>query len=145
MSVGSLHNWYSEIGSEIEEGFVKQQQYGMQWPALYANQDIQAAKGFWIGAENFTDERGDIYPHKVVHVGPRVTGAGEFFPQSFTMTSQFQPPAVFVDLNESVDKNVSNDFVDENLFADRVIVNEINTQLGITITEKNISIFSGIS
>lgn len=136
MSVGSLHNWYSEIGSEIEEGFVKEQQYGLQWPALYAHQDIQAAKGFWIGAENFTDERGDIYPHKVVHVGPRVTGAGEFFPLSFEMTSKFDPPLVLVDLSESIDKNVSNDFVDPTLFADRVIVNEINTQLGITIKRR---------
>ena len=38
-----------------------------------------------------------IYPHKVVHVGPRVTGAGEFFPQEFKMTSKFEPPVVFVD------------------------------------------------
>ena len=33
MSVGSLNNWYSEIGSELEEqGFIKTQQDGMQWP-----------------------------------------------------------------------------------------------------------------
>jgi len=136
MSVGSLHNWYSEIGSEIEEGFVKQQQYGMQWPAIYKNQDIQAAKGFWIGAENFTDQTGDFYPHKVVHVGPRVSGAGEFFPVSFKMTSKFDPPQVTVDGNESIDKNVENDEVDENLFADRVIESVINTQLGVTIKRK---------
>ena len=74
----------------------------MQWPALYAHQDIQAAKGFWIGAANFTDERRSyLIHHKVVHVGPRVTGAGEFFPLSFKMTSKFDPPQVFVDLNES--------------------------------------------
>ena len=135
MSVGSLHNWYSEIGSEIEEGFVKRQQYGLQWPALYAHQDIQAAKGFWIGAENFTDLVG-YYPHKVVHVGPRVSGAGEFFPISFSMTSQFDPPQVLVDLSESIDKNVDNDDVDPNLFADRLIVNTVNTQLGITMTRR---------
>lgn len=136
MSAGSLHNWYSEIGCEIEEGFIKEQQYGMQWPALYAHQDIQAAKGFWIGAENFTDQSGVIYPNKVVHVGPRVSGAGEFFPLSFNMTSKFDPPQVFVDLNESVDKNVDNDFTDPNLFADRMIENKINTQLGLTITRR---------
>lgn len=138
MSAGSLHNWYSEIGSEIEEGFVKEQQYGLQWPAINSRQDIQAAKGLWIGVTDFSDPN-DVqspYPYKVVHVGPRVTGAGEFFPQSFKMTSQFEPPLVFVDNDLSIDKSVDNDFVDPNLFADRVIVNNVNTQVGISMTRR---------
>src|SRR3970040_479451 len=71
MSAGSLHNWYSEIGSEIEEGFVLQQQYGLQWPAIYANQDIQAAKGLWIGCTNFSSPVDPQSPYDVivVHVG----------------------------------------------------------------------------
>jgi len=136
MSAGSLHNWYSEIGSEIEEGFVKRQQFGLQWPALYANQDIQAAKGFWMGAANFTDQNGKVWPHKVVHVGPRVTGANEFFPQSFNMTSKFEPPFITVDGDPSIDKDVANDEVDPGLFADRLIENKINTQLGVSITRR---------
>jgi hypothetical protein len=47
MSAGSLHNWYSEFGSELEVAFVNQQQYGMQWPANIRNQDSQAARGWW--------------------------------------------------------------------------------------------------
>lgn len=136
MSAGSLHNWYSEIGSEIEEGFIKRQQYGLQWPALYANQDIQAAKALWIGSTNFTDETGKTYPHKVVHVGPRVTGAGEFFPMGFELISQFEPPQVFVDFDISEDKSVEIDKVDPNLFADRLIVNHTNNQLGISMTRR---------
>lgn len=138
MSVGSLNNWYSEIGSEIEEGFVKEQQYGLQWPALYAYQDIQAAKGFWIGATNFTNpaDPQSPYAYKVVHVGPRVTGGGEFFPMGFKMTSKFEPPTVFVDGDLSIDKSVDNDKVDPNLFADRIILNTVNTQLGITETRR---------
>jgi len=136
MSAGSLHNWYSEIGGEIEEGFIKEQQYGLQWPAFYQRQDIQAAKGFWIGATNFTDERGEFYPHKVVHVGPRVSGANEFFPLEFEMISKFDPPFVTVDGVVSVDKNVDNDRVDPSLFADRMIINKVNTQLGITVTRR---------
>jgi hypothetical protein len=138
MSVGSLHNWYSEIGSEIEEGFVKEQQYGLQWPAIYAYQDIQAAKAFWIGATNFLNlaESQDVYAHKVVHVGPRVTGSNEFFPMGFKMISKFDPPKVYVDGEETYDKSVNNDEVDPNLFTDRMIVNEDNTQLGISVTRK---------
>ena len=36
----------------------------------------------------------------------------------------------------SLDKSVDNDFVDPNLFADRVIVNKVNTQIGITMTRR---------
>lgn len=138
LSAGSLHNWYSEIGSEIEEGFVKEQQYGLQWPAISSRQDIQAAKGLWIGTTNFSDPNDpqSPYPYKVVHVGPRVTGAGEFFPQGFTMTSQFEPPLVFVDNDLSLDKSVDNNDVDPTLFADRVIENKVNTQIGISMTRK---------
>jgi hypothetical protein len=138
LSVGSLHNWYSEIGSEIEEGFVLEQQYGLQWPAIFPHQDIQASKGIWIGSTNFTDQDGLFFPYKVVHVGPRVTGAGVFFPQEFKMISQFESPMVYVYGNISHDphKIVTIDEVDPNLFADRVIINKVNTQLGITMTRR---------
>ena len=136
MSVGSLHNWYSEIGSEIEEGFLNEQQYGLQWNAISSRQDIQASKGLWIGATNFTDQNGSFFPHKVVHVGPRVTGAGVFFPQEFKMISKFEPPVVFVNGNISQDKTVTINEIDTNLFADRVIINNVNTQLGISMTRR---------
>ena len=35
MNVGSLHNWYSEIGSEVEHGWVGSQQYGLRSMALH--------------------------------------------------------------------------------------------------------------
>lgn len=136
LNAGSLHNWYSEIGSEIEEGLINVQQYGLRWPAIYAYQDMQAAKAFWIGAVNFTDENGTTWPHKVVHVGPRVNGAGEFFPIRFEMYSKFDPPAVFVDGLQSFDLPVDNDGVDETLVFDRMIINEVNTQLGLTMERK---------
>lgn len=136
LSVGSLHNWYSEIGSEIEHGNLKVQQCGMQWPAIYNRQDMQAAKGFWIGCKNFTDEKGVNYPYKVVHVGPRVTGANEFFPVKFELISRFEPPKTSVDLIDSYEKKVENDVVDPTMKADRMIVNVTNSQVGITTTRK---------
>ena len=136
LTVGSLQNWYSEIGSEIEHGHLKVQQCGMQWPAIYSRQDMQAAKALWIGCKNFTDERGDNYSHKVVHVGPRVSGSNEFFPIQFEMISQFEPPNVSVDYVDSYEKRVDNDAVDPTLKPDRMLVNVTNSQLGITMTRK---------
>jgi len=136
MAVGSLHNWYTESGCEIEHGNKAVQQNGLQWPAIYEYQDSQAAKGFWIGAANFTDENDNFFDHKVVHVGPRVNGEGEFLPQLFQTVSKFEPPAVFVDGVLSFDEQVDNDEIDPNLAADRMIINVCNTQLGLTVTRK---------
>ncbi len=137
MSVGSLHNWFSAIGCEIEHGLEAVQQYGMRWPAIYRYQDMQAAKGLWIGAKDFTDQDGRYYPHKVVHVGPRVNGGTEFFPIKLEMISRFDPPEVYVDgVQSQGEAIVANNLVDPNLIADRMIVNVVNNQLGLTMTRK---------
>lgn len=137
MAVGTLHNWYSEIGSEIEHGLYASQQYGLRWPASQPYKDIQCAKAIWIGSTNFTDEKGDNYPHKVVHVGPRVTGANEFFPISLKTVVPFDPmPAVFVDGDQSYLQQTEADLLDPNMPFDAMLINVANTQLGITMERK---------
>lgn len=137
MSAGSLHNWYSEIGSELEEsGFIKRQQFGLQWPAIYSYQDMQAAKGMWIGAKDFVDEKGESFPYKVVTVGPRNPVNYPFFPIKMELKSKFALPSVFVDGDLSFQKNVDIDDVDNSIPYDRVIENVVNSELGITMERK---------
>lgn len=139
MAAGSLHNWYSEFGCEIEHGLYPSQQWGMRWPASHKFQDMQAAKAFWIGVANFTDSPdfgGDTYQHKVVHVGPRVSGQNEFFPVEWKMISRFDKPSVFVDGLESFQLPADNDAIDPDLPYDRMIYNVINTQVGATVKRK---------
>ncbi len=137
MSAGSLHNWYSEIGSELEEaGFLKTQQFGMQWPAIYSYQDIQAARGMWIGAKDFTDENGQNFPYKVVTVGPRAPQFYPFYPIKMELTAKFASSNVYVNGALSFQKNVEIDKVDKTIPYDRVIENVVNTQLGITVQRK---------
>lgn len=136
LQVGSLHNWFSEKGWEIEEGNVLQQQYGLRWPAQYGRQDNQAAKGFWIGTTNFTDERNVVYPYKVVHVGPRVNGNNEFFPKKFEVYAQFEPTRVFVDGNPSFSNPEEITAVTDTAKADRVMVTLVNTSIGLTVERK---------
>jgi len=136
MSVGSLHSWYSSMGSEIEEGRIKPgQQDGLQWPAIYRYQDMEAAKALWIGVNPHTYSDGSVGPY-VVHVGPRVSGVNEFFPVKFEMVSKFAPPEVTVDGNLSEGKPVDNNRVDPTIPADRMIINVVNTAAGITMTRK---------
>jgi hypothetical protein len=136
MSAGSLHNWYSAIGSEIEEGWVLEQQYGMQWPAIHPHQDMQAARGMWIGAKNFVDQTGTSFPYKVVTAGPRNPQFYALYPTKFEMTSKFEPTLVSVDGIPSFQKDVSIDDIDETMIWDRMIENVCNTQLGLTMTRK---------
>lgn len=136
MNVGSLHNWYSEIGCEVEEGWGSSQQYGLRWPAIYDYQDSQAAKGFWMGCTNFTDENGNFYPYKVLHVGPRTSGAYEFFPMKFEMVSRFDPPYIYVDGNVSFREFVDIHSIDPSMKPDRMLINVTNTAIGITMTRR---------
>jgi hypothetical protein len=136
MSAGSLHNWYSEIGSEIEEGFVLRQQYGMQWPANYRNQDMQAARGWWIGCKDFTDEKGNFFPFKVVTVGPRNPQFFSAFPIQMDLISKFEPTFVNVDGNPSFGKDVTIDRIDPDMPWDRMIINKVATQIGVTMERK---------
>lgn len=141
MDVGSLHNFYSNIGSEIESGFISEQQAGLRWPAIYRSQDAQAAKGLWIGARNVTDASGNTFPYRVAHLGPRVTGGGVFFPIEFRAFSKFDDPEVFVDDIPSFQNIVDIDEVDATLPADRMFYSKSNTILGLTV-ERTIMQFS---
>jgi len=127
MSVGSLHNWYSNYGSEIEQGFGQQQQFGLRWPALYPRQDVQAMKGFWIGY----DDNGQA---KVVHVGPRVSGQNEFFPVKFKSYRKYDVPELKAKGQSSLLESVEDpDEVDPNIPFDQMIVNEVHTKIGISM------------
>lgn len=137
MNVGSLHSWYSEIGCELEAaGFVQTQQDGLQWPAIYPYQDMQAAKGMWIGAKNFTDENGNVFPAKVVTIGPRNPAFWAAYPIEFKTIAKYPPTEVYVDGNLSYEKEPDINEYNPNLKFDRVIVNVVNTQLGLTMTRK---------
>jgi len=136
LQVGSLQNWFSEKGGEIEEGNVREQQYGMRWPAQVYRTDGQAAKGFWIGVTNFTDQGGKNWDTKVIHVGPRVNGDNEFFPQTFDAYARFDPPRVFVDGAPSFSNPEELKAVTDTIKADRLLVNRVTTVLGITMERK---------
>jgi hypothetical protein len=137
LSVGSLHNWYSAGGAEIEHGFVSRQQYGLHWPGIYRLRDAQAAKLLWIGARNVQGTAGDSYPIRVVHVGPRVRGVGEVFPTRFETIARYYPTEVIVDGEPSEGtQHGTVDSVDESIAPDRMIVNRMNTLLGITMERR---------
>jgi len=145
MRIGSLQSWFREDGCEPEvgrTGLQSDQQDGFQWPAQYFKQDNVAAKALWIGTTNYTDADqygGNTYPYKVVHIGPRGWDMQrEFMPVEFKMIGRFDHPLVFVDgfTGSQLMWDDVVDEVDENLPADRMLYNVVNTSIGITMTRK---------
>lgn len=113
------------MGSEPEFSLVASQQYGLRWPAIHPYQDAQVSKGLWISASS-----------NVVHVGPRVSGTGEFIPVSHRKVSRHVPTYVTVNGMESIQtpRNVS--AVDPGLISDQMIETVVNTRLGIRMTRR---------
>lgn len=137
LSTGSLHNWYSAGGAEIEHGLIARQQFGLHWPGIYRLRDAQAAKTLWIGARNVQGPDNDSYAYRVMHVGPRVRGVGEMFPTQFETQARYFATEVFVDgvVSEGA-QHGSVATVDPGIPADRMIVNTVNTLLGVTMERR---------
>ncbi len=147
ITIGSLQNFFYDTGTEHEVVAYYQQQYGFTWDSFYRDQDMQAAKGMWIGVKNFFDPvQNKSYAYKVVHNGPRaVTDVEirEYMPQELSLFARKDHPEVYVDdkvandmTNGADGKNDDIDSVDPSLKADRVLVNVVNTSVGLTFTRK---------
>jgi len=144
IKIGSLQSWFSRAGCEIEvgrRGMTSDQQDGLRFPALFENQDTQAAKSLWIGTTNYYDPIvNQTFPHKVVHVGPRVLDENaEFMPVGFKMIGRFDNPQIYVNNQQASSVTIGDANVDEidgNLICDRMIYNVVNTSIGITVKRK---------
>lgn len=136
MNAGGLQNFYVDIGNEIEIARALGQQDGLRYPAIYPGMDSQAAKGMWFGAKNVKDDAGNTYPVRVLHVGPRVSGQGFFFPVEFKTISKYPVPEVNVEGALSYLEDSGVDEVDPSIPADRIIDNTVNTAMGVTMRRR---------
>ncbi len=133
MAIGDLSMVYTATGGE--------QEYYNQGPNhLELNPEFQdgllRAGALWIGARNVQGKDGTEYDERVVHVGPRTTGFGEFFPVEFTKTVRYEPPTVTVDGNETLKEDKGYDEVDSSLPSDQMIEIRAHTLLGVTLTKR---------
>jgi hypothetical protein len=144
LRVGELRSWYSNFGCEMEigrTGNATEQNDGMIWPAQFAWQNNEAGKAMWLGTTNYFDRTlNQTVPYKVIAVGPRTADpVNEVMPVSFAMYGRYKAPIVVVDGVTATD-NYLNDEVDgdalDTLKADRMIVNDLNTYIGITIRRR---------
>ncbi len=133
MAVGELQMVYTATGGQ-------QEYYNADGNHLRLYPEFQAGRlragALWIGAENVEGTDGTQYDQRVVHVGPRTTGFGEFFPASLRKVVKYEPPEVTVDGNESLNEDKTYDEVNPDLPSDQMIELRAHTLLGVTLTKR---------
>ncbi len=128
MSIGEMHKYYTEAGSHNED----YQGHNIHYPGIRNEHGNVRGYALWVAATDFTDEAGTTWPVKIAHVGPRITGLGEVFPEEFTMISRFEPPVVEVEGFETFNRPVVNEEVDPTMPFDRTIYSRTASVVGIT-------------
>ena len=133
MAIGDLHMVYTATGGQQE--YYNQGPNHMELDPEFQD-GLLRADALWIGAKDVEGKDGTQYDRRVVHVGPRTTGFGEYFPVEFTKTVRYEPPTVTVDGNETLKEGRDFDEVDSNLPSDQMIEIKSHTLLGVTLTKR---------
>lgn len=132
LDVGEYHNVYFESGARAEQE--PGNPSGMHYPAILRNSDHGWARAFWVGVQDWTDEDGQPFDYYVSRIGARDPGEEFTSPVQTRIVSRVEDTDVYVDGTLSVDKPAVVDEVDPGIPADRMIVNEFNTDVGVTVT-----------
>jgi len=154
LSTSALRHWISSAGAEVEygrrgrSGFLNVDQMdGLIWPSEYTrNKGVNVSKALWIGTTNFTEMvdnlKGKTFPYKVLCIGPREIYLGsDVYSEEFSLIGKYDHPAVYVDDASASYRDYDDelDKVDPDLPCDRMIVNKVHTDIGITISRKILS------
>ena len=134
VKVGSLHSHFSAYGSE--RAWNNTYYEGMVWPADYLYQDNSVIKRSWMACKNFTDTNDHEWGHYGLYISLSDVG-NSIFPIQLYQIARFMPPTIYVDgadINSFYNSEI--DSVDPNINADRIIVNKINTSMGLTMERK---------
>jgi hypothetical protein len=144
LRVGSIRSFFSEYGAQIESAIAGRPSlnYGLAWPAEYGmEQSSTSQSAVWVGCRDFNDPvMKRVYPAKVVGTGYRSTAdwTSQMFPVTLKLVGRFNHPLVTVDLETATENDLWDvvDEINESMLFDRMILNVINTSMGVTITRK---------
>ncbi len=129
--VGSLQSQFSAYGSE--RAWNNSYYEGLRWPADYPFQDNAVIKRSWIAVDDFTDEKGEHWEKYGIYFALDYVGQS-LFPMELKEIAKFKPPPVYVDGDNLTARYLNDiDKYDPNLIADRVVVNVVNTNIGLTM------------
>jgi hypothetical protein len=134
LDIGTYQNVYSEGGARQEDapGIPD----GLDWPAILRESGHGRARGFWIGVRNWTNERGQTFPFYVGRIGPRSPGIEVTSPVDTRIIARYEDSEVQVDGALAFGRLAVVDEVDPNIAADRMIINQFNMNMGVSVTRK---------
>ena len=130
--IGELQNHYTAYGSD--RAWNNTWYEGLQWPAGYFYQDNSVIRRQWIGCEDFTSARDEHYNHFAITFSEGNVSTA-LFPVELKQTARFAIPTVYVDgVDVSAPYAADADEIDESIIPDRIVVNKVNSLMGLTIT-----------
>ncbi len=132
--VGSLQSRFTAYGAERAWNDVYYE--GLMWPADYAYTDNAVIERQWIGCQDFTDIKAQHWTEYGVAFTAAYAGIS-LFPMSDYQTAKYDLPTVNVDgadINGPYAGDI--DAIDPNQIPDRIVVNVVNTTMGITMTRR---------
>ena len=132
--IGALQSLFSAYGSE--RAWNQSYYEGLRWPADYPKQDNAVIKRAWLAVKDFTD--GDGYQWNTYGISISSGYAGEsLFPVELRQIAKFPPPTVYVD-GEDLSALYAGDIddFDPDQIPDRIIINVVNTNIGLTMTRR---------
>ncbi|MCU0645073.1 MAG: fibronectin [bacterium] len=131
---GSLQTYFTSYGSERAWNNVYYE--GLIWPADYFKQDNAVITRAWMAAKDFTDAAGQ--PWEVFGTGISLGYVDlSLYPMQLKQIAKFAPPVVLVDgSNVTAPYTGDVDEVDQTQVADRVVLDVVNTSLGLTMTRR---------
>ena len=139
VKVGSLQSHFSAYGSE--RAWNNTYYEGLIWPANYLYQDNSVIKRAWIACKNLKDDTDHQWGHFGLYITLGDVG-NSIFPTELYQIAKFMPPTVYVDgVDINSFYNAEIDSINLDIPSDRIIVNEINTSMGLTM-ERRVYAFS---
>ena len=132
--VGTLQSKFTAYGSERAYNDVFYE--GLMYPADYQYTDNAVIERQHIGCADFTDSKGQHWDNYCVLFSQGMAKIS-VFPMVHKQVSKFDLPFVYVDGTDiNAPYRTEIDEIDPTLIADRVIVNVVNTSMGVTMTRK---------
>ena len=134
VKVGSLQSHFSAYGSE--RAWNNTYYEGLVWPADYLYQDNAVIKRSWIACKNLIDETNHNWDHFGIYLTLADVG-NSIYPTKLYQIAKFMPPTVYVD-GDDINSfyNAEIDSINPSIKSDRIIINEINTSMGLTMERK---------
>ncbi|MGD0339165.1 MAG: hypothetical protein ABSB78_10275 [Bacteroidota bacterium] len=132
----------NELGAEFETEWNTGNADFFSWPAQYGiGQNTCRMRGMWIGCKDFDDPVANkVLSYKVIGVGPRdgSNRIGMIFPVKIKMIGRGPHPVLRVDDKAASDLDTYDvlDEVNPDLEADRVVLVNFNTSIGVSVTKK---------